>query len=88
LYNGHCQYTIDNTEWWDTKDELNAINRCPPFLRRENQLLLAAKHPSRQGVSFQVPDDGTDSPDWGKAGVMPQACTPLQVRETYRTPLY
>eukprot|EP01048_Picozoa_sp_COSAG05_P023407 COSAG05_NODE_5058_length_1276_cov_1.232795_1_plen_386_part_10 len=78
LYNGFCQHTINTPDWWDTKDELNAINRCPPYLRRENSLLLAATEPKRQGVSFQIPDDGTDSPDWGKEGVMPQACVPMQ----------
>jgi cysteine-rich repeat protein len=77
LYNGHCQYTLENTEWWDTKDELNAINRCPPFLRREPSLLLAAMVPARQGVSFQKPDDGTWVADWGKIGATPAACTPL-----------
>jgi cysteine-rich repeat protein len=77
LYNGHCQYTLYNSEWWDTRDEINAINRCPPFLRREPSLLTAANVPSRQGVSFQKPDDGTWVADWGRHGKMPTACTPF-----------
>ena len=77
LYNGHCQYTLYNPDWWDTRDEINAINRCPPIMRREPSLLLAANVPARQGISFSKPDDGTNIADWGKHGVMPQACTPL-----------
>ena len=72
-----CQYTLYNSEWWDTRDEINAINRCPPFLRREPSLLTAANVPSRQGVSFQKPDDGTWVADWGRHGKMPTACTPF-----------
>ena len=55
-----------------------AINRCPPFFRREPTLLLAANVPARQGVSFQKPDDGTFVADWGKIGATPASCTPLQ----------
>jgi cysteine-rich repeat protein len=77
MFNGHCQYTIENVDWWDTKDDINAINRCPPFMRREISLLMAAKVPARQGVSFQKPSDGSDVADWGKHGSMPLACTPI-----------
>ena len=42
VYQEECKRTIEDPNWWDTKDEMNAINRCPPWLRREPELLSAA----------------------------------------------
>ena len=37
LYNGHCQYTLYDSEWWDTRDEINpsidALRSCAESLR-------------------------------------------------------
>ena len=66
-----------NPDWWGVGDEMNAINRCPPWLRGNyNYGLDAADSPLRQGVALAPADDGTQLADWG--AMAPTACDPRQ----------
>jgi len=64
-YQEACEETLANPLWWDTGDGLNAINRCPPWLRNEPELLAATRDYSRQGVVHTVAAYDGQSPDWG-----------------------
>jgi hypothetical protein len=72
-YQKYCQDALDNPNWWDTGDgHLNAINRCPPWLRNDGTFLSATEVPTRQGVVHSAPaysdtDDNLNvqAPDWG-----------------------
>lgn len=55
VYQEDCRWTLENPNWFDTGDNLNAVNRCPPWLRREPEMLSAA---------VDLPDPWLDSPDW------------------------
>ena len=54
VFQEDCKYTLNSPDWWDTGDDINAVNRCPPFLRREPELLSAA---------LDMPVWG-EKPDW------------------------
>lgn len=80
IYQEACQMTLDDPDWWDTGDAMNAINRCPPWLRREPDLLSATTSTSRQGVIQSTTpttiDDLGARPDWaGKHAEI--GCTPI-----------
>ena len=72
LYQQFCELTLNNSQWWDTGDKANAVNRCPQWMRREPSLLSATREPLRQGTTIAVPSDGSRTADWG--ATQPAGC--------------